>query len=78
MAPRMLSHPGQSESRNWENLTVCQLLSNLRTNSGETQIMHQSIESPEGGGGGAGWGGDSAPTFCTILRPWLRGGAIHY
>ena len=30
-------------------------------------IMHQSIESP-GGGGGPGWGGDSAPTFCTILH----------
>ena len=28
--------------------------------------MHQSIESP--GGGGPGWGGDSAPTFCTILH----------
>ena len=29
-------------------------------------LMHQSIESP--GGGGPGWGGDSAPTFCTILH----------
>ena len=29
-------------------------------------VMHQSIESP--GGGGPGWGGDSAPTFCTILH----------
>ena len=28
--------------------------------------MHQSIESP--GGGGGGWVGDSAPTFCTILH----------
>ena len=28
--------------------------------------MHQSIESP--GGGGPGWGGDSEPNFCTILH----------